>query len=231
MCVGETKTKRIRNLLVSYVSSNGWILVIKPKTQAKVLLLWLYSFIVWQKSLPLSLYYLFFIQFINVFNRYSNTILGAHTDNITKTILKLFWDPFQSAILQVPKIHLDLWPYVIIGTYFKVLISSIYKPFIHFITDAECVIFDAKVSNYLEFLFGIYLYRLKEMKEQSIVQHARKWWARKLHKEIKDPLTLPMGLCGVFIMIALVLELNLLSNSLGSIFQSELDSFFPATGF
>lgn len=47
------------------------------------------------------------------------------------------------------------------------LISSIYKPFINLITEAECVIFDAKVSNYLEFLFGIYLYVLKKTKEQS----------------------------------------------------------------
>lgn len=38
------------------------------------------------------------------------------------------------------------------------LISSIHKPFINLITDAERVIFDAKVSNYLEFLFGIHLH-------------------------------------------------------------------------
>ena len=47
------------------------------------------------------------------------------------------------------------------------LISSIYKPFINLITDAECVIFDAKVGNYLEFLFGIHLHIRKETKEQS----------------------------------------------------------------
>lgn len=47
------------------------------------------------------------------------------------------------------------------------LVSSIDKPFVNLITDAECVIFDAKVSNYLEFLFGVYLYILKDTKEQN----------------------------------------------------------------
>lgn len=44
-------------------------------------------------------------------------------------------------------------------------IFSIYKLFINFIIDVERVIFDVKVSDYLEFFFGIYLYILKEIKE------------------------------------------------------------------
>lgn len=47
----------------------------------------------------------------------------------------------------------------------------------------------------------------------------------------RGSLTLPMGLCGVFKIMALVLELNLLSSSWGLTVQSELDHFVPSVGF
>lgn len=51
---------------------------------------------------------------------------------------------------------------VITGTYFYMLMSSIDKPFIHLIADAEGVMLDAKVSNDLQLLSGIHLHILKE---------------------------------------------------------------------
>lgn len=45
--------------------------------------------------------------------------------------------------------------------------SRIHQPFIHLITDAERVIFDAKVGNYLEFLFGVHLYILNKQEQSN----------------------------------------------------------------
>ena len=47
----------------------------------------------------------------------------------------------------------------------------------------------------------------------------------------RGPLTLPMGLCGVFNIMAFVLELNLLSSSRGSKVQSELVHFILSVRF
>lgn len=90
------------------------------------------------------------------------------------------------------------------------LISSIDKPFINLVTDAEGVMLDAKVSNYLQLLSGIHLHILKERVQPVTTQHTRKQWVTAC---IQDTPTFPVGLCGVFSMMALVLELNLLSSS------------------
>lgn len=60
-----------------------------------------------------------------------------------------------------------------ISTYFYVLMSSIDKPFINLITDAQGVMLDAKVSNDLQLLSGIHLHILKERAE-PIILHVRK---------------------------------------------------------
>lgn len=72
---------------------------------------------------------------------------------ITETISKLAWDPFRSVVPKTFRLET-----LVISTYFYVRMSSIDKPFINLIADAQSVVLDAKVSNDLQLLSGIHLH-------------------------------------------------------------------------
>lgn len=165
---------------------------------------------------------------------YSNPIFKCSYRQIpiTKTTLKLFWDPFQSVVQHMPNtfrfVTLCNNQYLFLNAYFQ-HIQAIHKP--HHWCRA-CHIW-CKGQRLLGAPLWYTPTHIKGNKraEPIMIQHVGKWWVRRLCKGIKDSLTLPKGLCGVFSIMALVLELNLLANSWGSNVQSELDHFLPSTGF
>lgn len=71
------------------------------------------------------------------------------------------------SILSVKRTLEVFLPFMIFSTYFNVFISFIYQPFIDFITDAQDVMFNAEISNYLEFLFCVDLEQKKYRSVQS----------------------------------------------------------------
>lgn len=93
-------------------------------------------------------------------------LVRAHKD------IRLLRRPFQSCSGSLPTRHIDLCDSAVTGTYFKVLLPGVHDPFIDLITDAERVMFDAEVSDYLEFLPGEHLHVAKET-EQSRLFHRR----------------------------------------------------------
>lgn len=107
-------------------------------------------------------------------------------------------------------------------TYLYMLMAFIYEPFVYLITEAQGVMFDAEICNPLQLAPTEYL---------GVEECFR---ILKRHFETKCnicDLTFPIGLLGVLMMIALVLELNLLASSSWSRTQSALLRLVVAVDF
>lgn len=102
------------------------------------------------------------------------------------------------------------------------LMAFIYEPFIYLITEAQGVVFDAEICNRLQLAPTEYL-GVEESFRILICHFGNK--CNMCH------LTFPIGLLGVLMMIALVLELNLLASSSWSRTQSALFILVVADDF
>lgn len=103
------------------------------------------------------------------------------------------------------------------------LVAFIYEPFIHFIADAQGVMSDTEISNTLQLTLTENLCRAIHNFRMS-KDHCK----TKLHF---CHLTFPIGLFGVLMRMAFVLELNLLASSSWSRTQSPLLILDVAVGF
>lgn len=110
------------------------------------------------------------------------------------------------------------------------LVSPVDEPLVNLIAEAESVVFNAEVCNHLELISGENL--------QNEDRNECKWFHFFLmYKQAHTKnwreydicvLTFPIGLLGVLMMMAFVLELNLLASSSGSRTQSALvTELFP----
>lgn len=107
------------------------------------------------------------------------------------------------------------------------LMSPVDEPLVNLIAEAESVVFNTEVCNHLKLTSGVNLQNedrndckwfhfFPHMYEQA---HTKNW---KEYEIYLNMLTFPTGLLGVLMMMAFVLELNLLASSPGSRAQSAL---------
>lgn len=112
-------------------------------------------------------------------------------------------------------------------TNFDMLVSPVDEPLINLITEAQSVMFNAEVCDHLQLIFGENLQEedRKEIVRKTVIVSVA------FSNTVTDNscvLTFPMGLLGVLMMMAFVLELNLPASSSGSRNQSALVIvFFP----
>lgn len=100
------------------------------------------------------------------------------------------------------------------------LVSLIDEPLVNLVAEAQRVVFDAEVCDHLQLASGKNLQE-KKYGWRNKYHQSSEWWPRRV-------LTFPIGLLGVLMMIAFVLELNFAESSSGSRYQSPLESvFFP----
>lgn len=100
------------------------------------------------------------------------------------------------------------------------LVSLKDEPLVNLVAEAQRVVFDAEVCDHLQLASG------KNLQEKKY------GWRNKYHQSSEwlpvHVLTFPIGLLGVLMMIAFVLELNFAESSSGSRNQSPLETvFFP----
>ena len=111
-------------------------------------------------------------------------------------------------------------------TNFNVLVAPVDEPLINLITEAQSVMFDTKVCDHLQLISGENL----QGKNKLLKPRSFKFTFLKRNRATDMVLlTFPMGLLGLLMMMAFVLELNLLESSSGSRTQSALlmSFFFP----
>lgn len=98
------------------------------------------------------------------------------------------------------------------------LVSPVDEPLINLIAEAERVVFDAEICDHLQLVSGEYL-RSEDGNDCNTT-------STPPHPPGETPsgriLTFPIGLLGVLMIMAFVLELNLLASSSGSRTQSAL---------
>lgn len=109
------------------------------------------------------------------------------------------------------------------------LVSPVDEPLVNLIAEAESVVFDAEVCDHLELIFGENLQN--EDRNDKWFQFSHMYKQADTQTWSEDDvcvLTFPIGLLGVLMMMAFVLELNLLVSSSGSRTQSALvTELFP----
>lgn len=106
------------------------------------------------------------------------------------------------------------------------LVSPVDEPLVNLIAEAESVVFNAEVCDHLKLASGENLQN--EDRNNCCGSIFPTCMNRLTPRTGESVLTFPMGLLGVLMMIAFVLELNLLASSSGSRTQSALvTEFFP----
>lgn len=108
------------------------------------------------------------------------------------------------------------------------LVSPVDEPLVNLIAEAESVVFDAEVCDLLELISGENL----QNEDRNVVPFSPHMYEEAHTKNWRESdicmLTFPIGLLGVLMMMAFVLELNLLASSSWSRTQSALvTELFP----
>lgn len=104
------------------------------------------------------------------------------------------------------------------------LVSPVDEPLINLITEAERVVFDAEICDHLQLVSGENLQNEdgNDCNTTSAVAFPPHTYNRGWRDVCGCILTFPIGLLGVLMIMAFVLELNLLASSSGSRTQSAL---------